>query len=140
MGREEWIREGFEVVRPRHLEFEPARAARAIETGGVGHPIVHYFHCPPIVVELTVVVADGRAAVALHRSELRGATELLGAFVAGDADRTTLWTVADMLRIDPGNQFVYGAAWQLSESGTLSLRFDPSESDARVMLVYRLGL
>jgi hypothetical protein len=128
---------GFEVADPVGMEIESARIARSIEVGGVGHPIVHYLGCRSFVIEIAVLLDEASPDTA---GDIGRAAELLSVFLSGAPPRGALWALADSLRLSRDEPFVYGRSMSLSEEESISVRFDPTRSGARLMVVYRLGL
>jgi hypothetical protein len=128
---------GFEVADPVGIEVDPDRIARAVAAGGVGHPVVHYFSCHRFVIELAVLLDEASAD---PLGDIQRAAGLLAVFLSGTPPRGALWTLADSLRLSADEPFAYGTSMSLTENDSISLRFDPTRTDARLMVVYRLGL
>lgn len=127
----------FEVADPTRLEIEPEEIAASIESGGIGHPVVHYLRCRRFVVELAVMLDLYGADPA---GDVRRAYALLAVYLSGAPARGALPALADSLRISRDEPFVYGRAMPLSENDSLSLRAWPTRSDARLMVVYQFDL
>jgi hypothetical protein len=124
---------GFEIARAYELEIDAERAARAEAIGGVGHPIVHYFGCRRFVIELTVLI-DGNN----READILRAYQLLAVFMPDSPTRDPFRSLADAMRLD--GPYVFGWQMQLSQDQSLSVRFDPTRTDARLMVVFRMGL
>ncbi len=127
----------FEMAQPVRLEIDPARIARAEAVGGVGRPIVFYFACRRFVTELVELLEKDEAGQ--DRNAPR-AEQMLAVFLAGAPARGALWSLAMAMRVSPDEPFVYGKALPLADDESISVRFDPTQSDARLMLDYRHGL
>lgn len=106
---------------------------------GLGNVIARQFACTRYVIEVALPLVEygsgGRTDAAF-----RGDVSLIEAGIYAAGDRVTLWSIADSLRLDSSEPFVYGSAMELSEDTSVSLRFEPNGSGARLMLVYRIGL
>jgi hypothetical protein len=124
---------GFEIARAYELETDADRIARAEEVGGIGHPIVHYFACRRFVIELTLLI-DGHN----QQRDILRAYQLLAVFMPDAPTRDPFRSLADAMRLD--GPYVFGWQMDLWQDQSLSVRFDPARTDARLMVVFRMGL
>jgi len=130
----------FKVAPPPYLQFDLRKAVELDPTGGIGHPIVHYFACSGHALEIVVVLSDPPSHKLERVAELWQAAGVFDVLSPSPGDRISLWTIAEQLRISPHEPFSYGTKMEMSEHESLQLRFDSKGSDARLMLVYRVSL
>jgi len=133
-------RSGFEVVDQSYFDSLGNLAVDAYAIEGVGHPLVHYSRCQRFAVEITVLVSNGGSGRLSYHEELWRTASLLDSLVPRPSERVTLWSIAAYLRISPREPFVYGRKVEIGERDSVSLRLDPTQNDARLMLVYKFEL